>query len=279
MDTPKFEGILQAPILEGFLHGFTTRRAPGVSEGPFWRANYSTSGGDSPELVEGNFSRLVQLLGGRREELCSLRQVHSSRVSLIEPIIGEQERVKLTSFAPEGERVARELFRNQLAEVLSELEGDALISSVEGVIVGVKTADCVPILLGEKSGRAVAAIHAGWRGLAKGIIGFTIAILRGHLGEDAEFLAAIGPHICANCYRVGEEVAQRFPGSFRRMKDGEFFLDLSREAGRQLLAAGLKVDSVENLERCTFCEREQFFSYRRDGAKSGRMFNFIAKKL
>lgn len=147
-------------------------------------------------------------------------------------------------------------------------EGDALVGDHSGLAVSVRTADCYPILLADPEHRAVAAIHAGWRGTAAGVAGEAIARMSAAYGSRPEDLyAAIGPGIGACCYEVGLEVAREFG------LDTAGRLDLAEQNRKQLLAAGvLRIDVVGG---CTYCEADRFWSYRREGVAAGRMVAFI----
>jgi YfiH family protein len=149
-------------------------------------------------------------------------------------------------------------------------EGDALITNRVGVAVSVRTADCYPILLADPVTRSVAAVHAGWRGTAAGVVQETIARMRLEFGTRPEDLwAAIGPGIGACCYEVGEEVARKFG------RDSAGRIDLAAANRRQLLEAGVVEERVHALGLCTYCDAERFHSYRRDKSAAGRMISYI----
>lgn len=149
-------------------------------------------------------------------------------------------------------------------------EGDALVTMTEGVAVSVRTADCYPILLADPETRAVAAIHAGWRGTAAGVVRSSLERMRNDFGTDPRNVyAAIGPGIGQCCYEVGIEVARQFG-----LNDAGN-LDLAVENRNQLIAAGLQPDRIERVGGCTFCHPTQFFSWRRDHDRAGRMISFI----
>jgi YfiH family protein len=155
-------------------------------------------------------------------------------------------------------------------------EGDALITEQAGLALAVATADCVPILLAGPAG--LAAIHAGWRGLAGGVVPATLEKLKGPL---AGWTAWIGPAIGACCYEVGEDVAERVvaaAGSEVAVQGpaGRPHLDLPGAARRQLAAAG--VGEVIVLPRCTRCDAATLWSYRREGRRTGRNLAFIWKR-
>jgi purine-nucleoside/S-methyl-5'-thioadenosine phosphorylase / adenosine deaminase len=150
-------------------------------------------------------------------------------------------------------------------------DGDALLSDTPGRIVAVKTADCVPILLADARHRAVAAVHAGWRGTASRIVQKTIGAMAARWDTRAPDLhAAIGPAIGVCCYEVGPEVAVQFTGLNQRAH-----VDLEDENRRQLLAAGLDPLQIWAAGLCTFCGPEAFHSFRRDREAAGRMISFI----
>ena len=149
-------------------------------------------------------------------------------------------------------------------------EGDALVTHTPGLTVSVRTADCFPILLADSETKAVAAIHAGWRGTAASVVRSSLDRMRSEFGtEPANIFAAIGPGIGACCYEVGVEVAQQF-GMPRAGN-----LDLAVENRKQLLAAGVRPERIELVGGCTFCHPTQFFSWRRDHDRAGRMISFI----
>jgi len=149
-------------------------------------------------------------------------------------------------------------------------EGDALVTRTPGVAVSIRTADCFPILVADPETRAVAAIHAGWRGTAAGVVRTSLNRMRSEFGTDPRnVFAAIGPGIGACCYEVGLEVARQF-GMTEAGK-----LDLAAENRTQLIAAGVQADRIEVVGGCTFCQPAQFFSWRRDRDRAGRMISFI----
>jgi YfiH family protein len=152
-------------------------------------------------------------------------------------------------------------------------EGDALFTSRSGLALSVVTADCVPILLAGPGG--LGAVHAGWRGIADGVVAATLAELEGPLQE---WTAWIGPAIGPCCYEVGDEVAERIvaasgPEVATAGPSGKPRLDLPDAVRRQLAGAG--VGEVEIVRRCTRCDEETLWSYRREGKRAGRNLAFI----
>jgi YfiH family protein len=150
--------------------------------------------------------------------------------------------------------------------------------------VGVVTADCVPILVASGSGEVVAAIHAGWRGLAGGVIAAGIEALRAEAGSTVELVAVIGPHIGACCYEVDGPVLAALTPLFRESlasalrpaRPDHAWLDLGKLAHTALLRAGLAASALGSVPRaCTHCDAVRFHSYRREGAAAGRLHHYI----
>jgi purine-nucleoside/S-methyl-5'-thioadenosine phosphorylase / adenosine deaminase len=161
---------------------------------------------------------------------------------------------------------------------------DAVVSRVPGVPVGVVTADCVPVLLAAEDGRAVAAVHAGWRGLALGVVSAGFDALRQEVDGGA-IVGVIGPHIGPCCYEVDgpvlDALAQRFgadlDAALHPARPGHARLDLAALVRRDLERAGLAPARVGALrDCCTRCAPQRFHSYRRDGAHAGRLVHFVA---
>jgi hypothetical protein len=158
-------------------------------------------------------------------------------------------------------------------------EADALITAVPGLYVGVRTADCVPILIADDRNRAVAAVHAGWRGSADAIVLEVLRAMAERYGSrPAEMAAAIGPAVCGECYEVGPEVAARFSRWFPERSDlnGRARLDLVEANRRQLVEAGLDPARISTGAPCTVSHPDEFFSWRRDQERTGRMVAAIA---
>jgi YfiH family protein len=207
---------------------FTTRRG-GVSEGPYASLNLGESTGDEPGAVQANHARLRELAGGARVARC--RQVHGRAV---------------LRQAPGDERPA----------------ADGIATNAPGVAALVVTADCLPVALSAPG--AVAMVHAGWRGLAAGVLDEGVAALR-DLGADGPVTAALGPGAGGCCYEVGDEVREAFadvPGA-RRGRN----VDLKAVAAARLRAAGIA--EIHDAGLCTMCDA-RFFSHRRDRGTTGR---------
>jgi YfiH family protein len=148
-------------------------------------------------------------------------------------------------------------------------EGDALVTRHPGLTVSVRTADCYPILLVNVETREVAAVHAGWRGTSAGIVGEALKLMNAQPRNAHQILAAIGPGIGGCCYEVGEDVARQFGQPAGK-------LDLAAANYQQLRDAGVPAQNIDVLRHCTFCQADQFHSYRRDKEHAGRMISYIA---
>ncbi len=243
---------LRSSLLEevGFpKHGFTTR-AGGVSEGAYASWNFSTSTGDRADAVEENLRLLALRLDVQRKQIRSVTQIHSDRVVLCE----------------------------EAEQPTADEQADALLSFVPGLVVGVKTADCVPLLLAERKSRAVAAIHAGWRGVVSEIAVRVIERLRARVSSPDLFVA-IGPHISAEVFQVGDEVAAHFAEAARPdpSTEGRHLVDLRGALVAQLERAGVPREQIDHVHGCTVSDASaRFFSHRASSGRCGRMFNFIA---
>jgi YfiH family protein len=150
-------------------------------------------------------------------------------------------------------------------EALAREEADALVADEPGTAVSVRVADCVPVLLANSKTGAVAAVHAGWRGVVAGVVGGAFEL------GGAFDLAAIGPCIGACCFEIGDDVAEKL-APFARDRHG----DLRAAVRAQLRARGLPDAHVEDVAGCTRCDADRFFSHRRDGAAAGRHLAVIS---
>lgn len=171
------------------------------------------------------------------------------------------------------------LLNDESTKVKSRV-GDAIVTSMRNLGVGIYTADCVPLLLVDEEAKVVAAVHAGWRGTLSGIVNTTINRIEKDYGIlSSKISAAIGPSIGMCCYEVGEEVAVQFMNKYDewseflyKKNDSKYFLDLRMANVKNLLDAG--VANFEVMDICTMCNRE-FHSYRREGKGVGKQLSFI----
>ncbi len=162
----------------------------------------------------------------------------------------------------------------EVERMQSEPEGDALVGGRVGALLTIRTADCLPVLLVDPVRRVVGAAHAGWRGMAAGIVLNTVVEMeRRYASRPQDLEVLLGPSIRAENYEVGEEVAAEFgpEAVVRKPEWPRPHLDLPAAARRQLAAAGLSEERVFDTGLCTFAHPELFPSYRRDGGLCGRL--------
>jgi polyphenol oxidase len=153
---------------------------------------------------------------------------------------------------------------------------DALISNTSGLYIGIRTADCTPLLIADPRARAVAAIHAGWKGTAHSIAARAVEEMsRAFASRPEDLIVAIGPRICGKCYEVGPEVARQFRNWFPERADLDLKtrIDLAEANRRQLVAAGVDPGRIVVAELCTLCTAGGFHSHRAGSA--GRMVSAI----
>jgi YfiH family protein len=251
-------GHQQSPLLAraGFRHAFFTRLG-GASQGPFESLSFSTAVGDDPEHVDENLRRAGALLGVDPARVLYLSQVHG--------------------------RAARFYGTPEERAQLITLEGDALGGTEPGSAYGVRSADCVPILLADAASGAVMAIHAGWRGVVAGVVEAGVACLRENVGDSGQLLAAIGPHISKDAFEVSEDVAAELgavcpvPGAVLRNR-AKPHVDLRFIVTQKLLALRLTEGAIDQVGGCTVLDAEHYFSFRRDGKRSGRHLSAIVPR-
>lgn len=238
----------------GFRHAFFTRNG-GVSLPPFDTLSFAASVGDDPAHVAENISRAATALGVSRARLYYASQVHGVDAVVLD---GSEDR----------EEVIRRI-------------ADITVSRTAGIACGVRSADCVPILIGDRRTGAVTAIHSGWRGTVQNVAAAGVAALRALAGKG-DFVAAIGPHIEACCFEVGEDVARDLAAcsplgdaAIVRTYGEKPHVDLRRVVRAQLEACGIEAGAIDDVSGCTVCDRDRFHSYRRDGKRSGRMLSAI----
>jgi len=241
--------LLRCATLEaapGVIHAFSTRVEDGGN-------GFDLGGAEREDPDWEERRRRFRDAAGLAHPPAILRQVHGDRIVRAGELAGAQP--------PRADGVL------------------VLAGERPGLAPAVRVADCVPLLLADRRGRAVAAVHAGWRGTARGIARAAVELL-GSLGlPAADLLAALGPAIRPCCYEVSEEVAGEVaaacgcpPGDLTRSGPrGRPMLDLQRANRLQLLEAGLPGTAVDSAPWCTACEPGLFFSYRREGAGTGRM--------
>jgi YfiH family protein len=258
--------------LDWLWHGFSTRRG-GVSgaylpknacEDAERELNLGFTASDARENVLENRSRMIEAITGSRSVPCvTARQVHSCRSVKVDELLAE------TAAAASAHTTYAE-------------DVDGLMTRQPGILIGIQTADCIPVLVADPVKRAVAAFHAGWRGTVERIVEHGVAKMAQEFGSDpADLIAAIGPGIGPCCYTVGDEVWGRFNANFPyaeelfRRSGRELRLNLTEANRRQLLAAGLAAEAIATVGGCTACQPELFYSHRASGGHAGRMMAVI----
>jgi hypothetical protein len=263
----------------GVVHGFSLR-AGGVSAGPFASLNLSRAVGDEPEAVEENLRRLAQSAGlPGAQAFATAKQVHRDRLLLARSGASGHEFDEL--FAA-SEPCSAQVSGENSTRATDEPEADAILSRQPGLAAAVRVADCTPILLAASDVRASCAVHSGWRGARLSIAGRGVQALASLGADPARIVAAIGPCIGRCCYVVSAELANSFRAQFGDevaddpARVSEPHLDLRACASIALARAGLGSAQIEQVGGCTACERENFFSHRRDQGRTGRNLAFIA---
>jgi YfiH family protein len=247
----------------GFANAFSTR-AGGVSPFPSNDLNLAGFDEDSAENIYENRRRFLSLFAGDWT-LAACWQVH-----------GTSLRVVRAAAEPRG--------------VGEEERCDAVATDLARVLVGVKTADCVPVLLGDARTGACAAVHAGWRGTSHSIVALALRRMGEEYGTRArEVIAAVGPAALRCCYEVGAEVVgvfnERFPAYaeelFTPTREGHALVDLHEANRRQLIDAGVAAENVHAAPLCTMCRTDLFFSYRREKrvhGRTGRLMGVVGRR-
>lgn len=240
----------------GFRHAFFTRTG-GVSSGPYTSLNFSASVGDATDCVNSNIHIAARWLDVEVPRLYFAQQVHGCEFIEV---------------------------RDHGAEQVQSQNADAIITARAGSACAIRTADCVPILIADAGSGQVAAIHAGWKGVVAGIIPRTLRRLLDAGSLASQLLAAVGPHIRLAAFEVSEEVAQLIaqsaPGAcvVTRQAGQRPHVSLLDAVIYQLESAGLARSRIEDVGGCTFEDEQRFFSFRRQGAASGRHLHAIVAR-
>lgn len=253
--------ILVCRALEesGFANGFSTRIG-GVSPFPENDLNLAGFDEDSEENIFENRRRFLNLFDGNFQ-FSSVWQVHGDGVK----IVSDQQDIENT-----------------------EEKFDALCSNLENLLIGVKTADCVPVLVGDTRTKSFAAIHAGWRGTLSKIVIKTIEKMREHFETDPkDLICAIGPAATCKNYEVGKDVIEAFEEKFSTggklftpTREGHALIDLHTANKEQLTSVGVAEQNIFTAPFCTMERLDLFFSYRAEKkiyGKTGRLMSVIGR--
>jgi YfiH family protein len=271
LDTGEAEA-LRSPLLieEGFAHAFFTRRG-GVSQPPWDTLSFSMAQGDTPSAVRENRRRAARVLGVSERALYYLSQVHGTEASILR---GDEDPDDVVRWV-----------------------GDITLSSNPLVACGVRSADCVPVLVADRHTGSVAAVHSGWKGTLARVAVAGVQRLRELIGGPGDLVAAIGPCISACCFEVGADVASLLSKASTAgeaaLSHGPAMENARRRSGpsaptprvdlrtivrAQLMEVGLADRSIEDVPGCTVCAPHLFHSYRRDGDRSGRLLSAIVPR-
>ena len=243
------------------VRAFSTTRHGGVGKGDYASFNINPYCGDNEDDVEANRASLCQMLGLDVCDLVFPHQVHGDVVAAIDS-------QWMKSLSPIEKR--------------NSLDGvDAVMTNLGGVCIGVSTADCVPILLYDAARHAACAVHAGWRGTVKRIVQKAVEAMASHYGTEPQQLrAVIGPSISLQAFEVGDEVYREFEAAHFDMariarRCRKWHIDLWECNRRQLVDAGVLASSIQTAGICTYERHADFFSARRMGLHSGRIFTGV----
>jgi YfiH family protein len=262
------QALVCAPLEEaGFVNGFSTR-VGGTSPMPEHALNLAGFNEDSAENILENRRRFLKLFpnGPAEWALAGCWQVHGADVRLINHL----------SEARPAENARSDT-----------IYCDAIVSNARGVLAGVKTADCVPILIGDPATGAFAAVHAGWRGTLAQVALKALKRMGTEYGtKEHDVRVAIGPAAGACCYEVGADVIDAFKGGFpnqdlfKATREDHACIDLLKSNREQLVSAGVVAERISIAPLCTMCRTDLFFSYRREKnvqGKVGRLMSVIGR--
>jgi hypothetical protein len=315
--TPTVKILTSAALAEipWLTHGFSTRQGGVSKEYGGKQLNLGFTEEDTPQNVERNRDRFLRKLKAQDEQgkpwpLVLLNQVHSAAIHRVYGARGPEwaplriGRVQTGHTPTDGPDNAA--LPAAGAGPARGASGDGLITNTPGVLLGVKVADCFPVIVADRKKKAVGIFHAGWRGTAQRIVEKGVGEMQRQLGcEPGNLVAAIGPGIGGCCYEIGEEVESEFDSQFAYSKElfedvfdswslktkypmlflnqrapghGEpamsRHLDLVKAIWCQLLDAGVPAENIESLDLCTACRTDLFFSYRKERV-TGRMLAVV----
>ena len=249
---------LSSKLLDSFsqiIYTFTSRHN-GLSGSPFNTNNLAFHVGDKHEDVIENHLRLAQKLNYKHNKLVHMQQIHSDTIITVDPDIHNFE---------------------------NPPECDALITDKTRIPLMVMTADCTPVLLFDNIKNIIAVAHAGRAGAVKGIVPKTIEKMYSDFGSKVEDICVVlGPSIHGCCYEVGEKIAKEVTDDGYDYalikKEGSYYLEVNTIIKRQLEGSGIKKENIEDLNICNACENRDFFSYRADHQKTGRIAGVLMLK-
>ncbi len=240
----------------GVVHGFSTRLG-GVSEGMWAGLNLGVSRGDDPDHVRENYHRFFAAIGAEEGKLVMSNQVHKDYVRVVTSADWKSDPYGKVSY-----------------------EADGLMTATPGVALVVFTADCIPVLLYDPVRRVVAAVHAGWRGTADGVVTRAVEKMEDVYGcNPRDILVAIGPGICPNCFETHEDVPNAMTAKLATSvlqhiqikENGKFSVDLKGINAMRLEQAGVDPANIAVSTDCPSCLTEKYWSHRKTGNNRGSM--------
>ena len=261
-ETEGVRALICGPLeQDGFVNGFSTRLG-GVSDMPKDALSLAGFNDDKAENILENRRRFLKLFPGDWA-LAGCWQVHGADVRIVENAAEAKP--------AENERG-------------DTIYCDAIVSDAEGVLAGIKTADCVPLLIGDPKTGAFAAVHAGWRGTLAGIGVVAVNRLAAEYKAQPEDLrVAIGAAAGPCCYEVGSDVIHAFTNKFpdgsqlfAPTREGHALVDLLKSNRDQLVDAGVRLDRIHTAPLCTMCRTDLFFSYRHEKHVQGKVGRLMA---
>ncbi len=236
-------------------HNFTTRDG-GISKSPFNSNNLAFHVGDKSDDVLKNHQTLAEQMGYDYRDLVHMQQIHSDIITIVEPAIHNFE---------------------------NPPECDALVTDQPNIPLMVMVADCTPVLFFDPIKNVIAVAHAGRAGAIKGIVPKTITKMCSNFGSKVENIEIVlGPSIGGCCYEVGAKIAEEVNadgyGFAVIEKNGSHYLEVNAIIHRQLKETGIRKEKIEDLNICNACENRDYFSYRADDQKTGRIAGVIMLK-
>lgn len=231
----------------GFIKHFFSTRIGGKSTGYYNSLNLGIYTDDLATNVNFNLNRIFKATGMNINKKVYLHQQHGSIIHIVE----------------------EDNYKNLIG-----VDGDAIITKCLNISIGIFTADCVPIILVDKANKITAVIHAGWKGTEKRIVKDVISHMVSKMGTDPlNIIAAIGPSIGNCCFEVNSDVASKF--NFIAKRHDKYYVDLWKENIEQLKECSVSAQNISCSNICTSCNLDEFFSYRAEHGKTGRMGTFI----
>ena len=244
----------------GGVVAFSTTRHGGVSKDSYGEFNINPYCGDTPEAVSENREALANELGIQPDHIVLPHQTHGTGIYGIVP----------------------DFFLLSTEQRRASLDGvDGMLTDMRGVCIGVSTADCIPVLLYDEEHHAVGAVHSGWRGTVKGIVAKAVREMGRQFHTDVHKLrAVVGPGISLENFEVGDEVYDEFAStgfdmSHMARKYEKWHIDLPKCCRAQLIETGVSPRNIQMADVCTYSQVDDYFSARRLGIASGRIFTAI----